>query len=87
MIRRALNVSDELDIKSLEGLPVILGREEFRNKVADAYQAMREPRPHRPERSADDAAAELRAAVRAGRLDGDAVAAGIGGPGRQTRRL
>src|ERR1700722_304440 len=40
VIRRALNVSDELDIKSLEGLPVILGREEFRNKVADAYQAI-----------------------------------------------
>ena len=37
--------------------------------AADAYQAMREPRPHRPERSADEAAAELRADVRAGRLD------------------
>src|SRR5436305_844859 len=28
--------------------------------AADVYQAMREPRPHRPPRSADDAAAELR---------------------------
>jgi DNA-binding CsgD family transcriptional regulator len=40
---------------------------------ADAYQAMREPRPHRPARSAVDASAELRAEVRAGRLDGAAV--------------
>ena len=38
MIRRALNVSDELGLDSLEGLPAILGREEFRKKVADAYQ-------------------------------------------------
>jgi HD-GYP domain-containing protein (c-di-GMP phosphodiesterase class II) len=43
--------------------------------AADAYQAMREPRPHRPERSADEAAVELRAEVRAGRLDVDAVEA------------
>src|SRR5438874_235154 len=35
--------------------------------AADAYQAMREPRPHRAPRSADDAAKELRADVRAGR--------------------
>ena len=32
--------------------------------AADAYQAMREPRPYRPARSADEAAAELRADVR-----------------------
>src|SRR5438094_1498692 len=38
--------------------------------AADAYQAMREPRPHRPERSAEEAAAELRADVKAGRQDG-----------------
>ena len=37
--------------------------------AADAYQAMREPRPYRAGRSADEAAAELRAEVRAGRLD------------------
>jgi len=41
--------------------------------AADAYQSMREPRPHRGARSPDDAAAELRAEVRAGRLDGAAV--------------
>jgi DNA-binding NarL/FixJ family response regulator len=34
---------------------------------------MREPRPHRPERSAETAAAELRRNAKAGRLDGDAV--------------
>jgi len=43
--------------------------------AADAYQAMLEPRPHRPSRGADDAAAVLRAEVIAGRLDGDAVGA------------
>ena len=46
--------------------------------AADAYQAMREPRPHRPERSAEEAAAELRAEVEAGRLDGEAVEAVLG---------
>jgi HD-GYP domain-containing protein (c-di-GMP phosphodiesterase class II)/DNA-binding CsgD family transcriptional regulator len=33
--------------------------------AADAYQAMREPRPHRPARSGDQAAAELRVDVKA----------------------
>jgi HD-GYP domain-containing protein (c-di-GMP phosphodiesterase class II) len=49
--------------------------------AADVYQAMREPRPHRPERSPDEAAADLRAEVKAGRLDaeaGDAVLGVIG---------
>ena len=41
--------------------------------AADAYQAMLEPRAHRPARSRDDAAAELRAEATAGRLDRDAV--------------
>jgi HD-GYP domain-containing protein (c-di-GMP phosphodiesterase class II) len=45
--------------------------------AADAYQAMREPRPHRDARTPDDdAAAQLRAEVRAARLDGDAAARG-----------
>jgi HD-GYP domain-containing protein (c-di-GMP phosphodiesterase class II) len=43
--------------------------------AADAYQAMVEPRPHRPARSPEDAAAELRAEVRGGRIDGDAAEA------------
>jgi len=54
--------------------------------AADAYQAMREPRPHRPERPADEAAAELRADVRAGRLDGDAVEAILGAAGHRVSR-
>ena len=41
--------------------------------AADAYQAMTEPRPHRPARTGDEAAEELRHEARAGRLDGDAV--------------
>ena len=54
--------------------------------AADAYQAMREPRPHRPARSADDAGAELRAEVAAGRLDGDAVEAVLGAAGHRVAR-
>jgi HD-GYP domain-containing protein (c-di-GMP phosphodiesterase class II) len=54
--------------------------------AADAYQAMREPRPHRPERSAGDAAAELRADVKAGRLDGEAVEAVLGAAGHRVPR-
>jgi HD-GYP domain-containing protein (c-di-GMP phosphodiesterase class II) len=41
--------------------------------AADVYHAATEPRPHRPPRSPGEAAAELRAEVRAGRLDGDAA--------------
>jgi HD-GYP domain-containing protein (c-di-GMP phosphodiesterase class II) len=54
--------------------------------AADAYQAMREPRPHRPSRSAVEAAAELRAEVKAGRLDGDAVEAVLGAAGHRVSR-
>ena len=41
--------------------------------AADVYQALCEPRPHRPARAAQDAAGELRREVTAGRLDGEAV--------------
>jgi HD-GYP domain-containing protein (c-di-GMP phosphodiesterase class II) len=54
--------------------------------ATDAYQAMREPRPHRPPRSADDAAAELRAGVRSARLDGDAVEVVLAAGGHAVRR-
>jgi HD-GYP domain-containing protein (c-di-GMP phosphodiesterase class II) len=54
--------------------------------VADAYQAMREPRPHRPERSPDEAAAELRAEVKAGRLDAEAVDAVLSAVGHRVPR-
>lgn len=58
--------------------------------AADAYQAMREERPHRLALPATAAAAELRSAVRAGHLDADAVdavltAAGHRVPRRQDR--
>jgi len=54
--------------------------------AADVYQAMREPRPYRPARSADEAATELRAEVRAGRLDGDPVEAVLTAAGHRVRR-
>jgi HD-GYP domain-containing protein (c-di-GMP phosphodiesterase class II) len=43
--------------------------------AADVCHAMSEPRPHRPALAAGQAVAQLRAEVRAGRLDGDAVGA------------
>jgi HD-GYP domain-containing protein (c-di-GMP phosphodiesterase class II) len=46
--------------------------------AADAYQAMCEPRPHRSALAPAAAADELRAEVRAGRLDSDAVEAVLG---------
>jgi HD-GYP domain-containing protein (c-di-GMP phosphodiesterase class II) len=54
--------------------------------AADAYQSMTEPRPHRPARPAADAAAELRAEVKAGRLDADAAEAVLAAAGHRARR-
>ncbi len=54
--------------------------------AADAYQSMREPRPHRPARSPAEADAQLRADVRAGRLDGAAVDAVLGAAGHRVPR-
>ena len=54
--------------------------------AADAYQSMREPRAHRPARPADEAIAELRAEVRAGRLDGPAVDAVLEAAGHRLPR-
>ncbi len=54
--------------------------------AADAYQAMREPRPYRPARPAVEAAEELRAEVKAGRLEGDAVEAVLGAAGHRVSR-
>jgi HD-GYP domain-containing protein (c-di-GMP phosphodiesterase class II) len=54
--------------------------------AADAYQAMREPRPYRPQRSAAEAAAELRADVKAGRLDAEAAEAVLGAAGHRVSR-
>jgi len=55
--------------------------------AADFYRSRTEPRPHRPAAGADEAAAELRAQAKAGRLDADAVAAVLAAAGhRSTRR-
>jgi HD-GYP domain-containing protein (c-di-GMP phosphodiesterase class II) len=54
--------------------------------VADAYQAMREPRPYRPPLAGEDAAEQLRAEVKAGRLDADAVDAVLAAAGHRVPR-
>jgi HD-GYP domain-containing protein (c-di-GMP phosphodiesterase class II) len=54
--------------------------------AADAYQAMREPRPYRSPRTPADAAAELRTDVRAGRLESDAVEAVLAAAGHRIVR-
>jgi len=54
--------------------------------AADAYQAMREPRPYRPARSADEAATELRREAKAGRLDAEVVEAVLGAAGHRVAR-
>jgi HD-GYP domain-containing protein (c-di-GMP phosphodiesterase class II) len=54
--------------------------------AADAYQAMRELRPHRAPHAADEAAKLLRAEVRSGRFDADAVEAVLNAAGHRARR-
>jgi HD-GYP domain-containing protein (c-di-GMP phosphodiesterase class II) len=54
--------------------------------AADTYQAMREPRPHRPALTPTDAAVELRREVAAGRLDGDGVDSVLHAAGHRVRR-
>jgi DNA-binding CsgD family transcriptional regulator len=54
--------------------------------AVDAYRSMREPRPHRPALSADEAAAELRSDVRAGKLDAEAVSAVLAAAGHAVGR-
>jgi HD-GYP domain-containing protein (c-di-GMP phosphodiesterase class II) len=53
--------------------------------AADVYQAMTEPRPHRPARPPDEAAQELRREARAGRLDPEAVDAVLAAAGHRVR--
>ena len=50
--------------------------------AADAYQAMTQPRPHRPALTAEAAAAELATEATAGRLSSDAVGAVLGAAGQ-----
>jgi HD-GYP domain-containing protein (c-di-GMP phosphodiesterase class II)/DNA-binding CsgD family transcriptional regulator len=54
--------------------------------AVDAYRSMREPRPHRPALSAQHAAEELQADVRAGKLDPEAVAAVLAAAGHSVGR-
>ena len=54
--------------------------------AADCYHAMTEMRPHRPARSPEEAAVEVRAEVVAGRLDGEAVDAVLRAAGHRVRR-
>jgi len=54
--------------------------------AADVFQALCEPRPHRPARTAQDAAGELRREVTAGRLDGDAVDSVLRAAGQRVGR-
>jgi HD-GYP domain-containing protein (c-di-GMP phosphodiesterase class II) len=53
--------------------------------AADVYQSLVEPRPHRSARTPDEAAAELRAEVRVGRLDGDAAEGVLVAAGHRAR--
>ena len=54
--------------------------------AADVYRAKTEPRPHRPAASPAEASSLLRAEVRPGRLDGDAVEAVLRAAGHRRRR-
>ena len=54
--------------------------------AADAYQAMREPRPYRAALQADEAAAQLRSEAKAGRRDAESVEAVLGAAGHRTVR-
>lgn len=54
--------------------------------AADVFRALQEPRPHRPARTPDAAAAELERAVQGGGLDQDAVRCVLAAAGRQTKQ-
>jgi DNA-binding CsgD family transcriptional regulator len=54
--------------------------------AVDAYQSMLEPRPYRPPLSGEQAAAELQADARAGKLDAEAVAAVLAAAGHSVGR-
>lgn len=53
--------------------------------AADAYQAMTQPRPHRPARVPDQAASALESDVAAGRLDAEAVRDVLSAAGHASR--
>jgi DNA-binding CsgD family transcriptional regulator len=53
--------------------------------AADVYQALTDPRPHRPARPAGEAADALRREVRAGRIDAEAANAVLAAAGHRVR--
>ncbi|HEY8884533.1 MAG TPA: LuxR C-terminal-related transcriptional regulator, partial [Chloroflexota bacterium] len=55
--------------------------------AANAYQALTEPRPHRPTRSPDDAAEVVRREAEAGRLDREAVSSVLEAAGYRVRAV
>jgi HD-GYP domain-containing protein (c-di-GMP phosphodiesterase class II)/DNA-binding CsgD family transcriptional regulator len=55
--------------------------------AADVYQAMTQPRPHRPARTGEQAADELRRMAAAGRLDREAVDGVLDSAGHETGRV
>jgi HD-GYP domain-containing protein (c-di-GMP phosphodiesterase class II) len=54
--------------------------------AADAYQAMREPRPYRSALTMDQTATELRAEAKAGRFDAEVVEAVLGAAGHRVSK-
>jgi HD-GYP domain-containing protein (c-di-GMP phosphodiesterase class II) len=54
--------------------------------AADAYQAMTQPRPHRPALEPDEAATQLESMARAGKLDPEAVQAVLSAAGHPPSR-
>ena len=54
--------------------------------AVDAYQSMCEPRPYRDALTPEVAAKELRAEVKAGRMDGDVIEAVLGATGHRVVR-
>jgi HD-GYP domain-containing protein (c-di-GMP phosphodiesterase class II) len=54
--------------------------------AADVYQALRQPRPHRPALGAAEAERVMREEVHAGRLDGECVNAVLEAAGHRVRR-
>ena len=65
----------------------MLGRLSRVLAAADAYQTMREPRPHRPAASERVAGHQLAVAASTGRLDPDAVGAVLSAVGQETPKM
>jgi HD-GYP domain-containing protein (c-di-GMP phosphodiesterase class II) len=86
--RIAVQVQERLDgsgyPRGLRGATI--GSEARVLAAADVYQALREPRAHRPAWEPATAAALLRREAQAGRIDGDAAEAVLAAAGHRVRR-